>query len=166
MDKKSYTYDSGVFTINNQILHLSGTTINIPNIDNLEFFDFKRHSIFAGLKDWLVGFVFMLIICSIWKKLMILGDIYICTIIILFVYNIKKHKEIYYGLKIETSRGLCVILKSDNNDFIHNVHDAIVDAMNSKNVNYTINFDSHDVINNGIISNGNKNKNKIEVNND
>ena len=40
MDKKSYTYDSGVFTINNQILHLSGTTINIPNIDNLEFFDF------------------------------------------------------------------------------------------------------------------------------
>ena len=32
------------------------------------------------------------------------------------------------------------ILKSDNNDFIHNVHDAIVDAMNSKKVNYTIKY--------------------------
>lgn len=166
MNEKNYTYDSGKFTINNQILHLSGTTINISNIDNLEFIDFPSPSIFEGVKDWFGGLIIMIIICAIWKKFIIIGDIYLLTIIPLIIHNIKKASEVYYGLKIETTRGLCIVFKSDNNDFIHNVHDAIVEAMNSKKVNYTINFDSHDVINNGIISKGNKNKNKIEVNND
>ena len=166
MDNRSYTYNSGKFTISNQILHLSGTTINISNIDNMEFITFKKHSLFSGLKEWIWGLVFMLIICSIWRNFIILGDIYIFTIVLLFAYNIYKHKESYYGLKIETSSGLKVLLKSDSNDFIHDIHDAIVSAMNSKKENYTINFDSHDVINNGIISSGNNNKNKVEVKND
>lgn len=159
----SNTYERGNFTINDQFIHFFGTTLNLANIDHMDFFNYNRHSYFYGLKTWFFGLIIIVIIEALSKNLTWLATLYLLSIIVLIAYNIRKHRIIYHGLKIETSAGKTIYLKSENRAFLDNVHDAIIEAMNSKKANYTINFDSHDVINNGIINKGNKNKNKVKV---
>ena len=104
-----------------------------------------------------------MIICSIFKNIMWIGDIYIFTIVVLIAYNVVEHKKQFFGLIIST--GVKQIeLASDSKDFLNEVHDAILDGMKSDSANYIINFDSHDIQNNGIISNGDKNINKVSKN--
>lgn len=160
----SNVYDSGEFTISDKMIHFFGTTLNVGSIDNMNFINFKKHSLLASVKEWFFGLVFVFIVCAIWRKIEILFTIYIFTLPILLYYNYKEHKKEFFGLSIQTEARKEVILKSDNKEFIKNVHDAIIDAINSKKVNYTINFDSHDIVNNGVISKGNKNK--VTIKND
>lgn len=156
------TYEKGVFTITDQFLHFFGTTLNLSKIDNMDFITFPRHSYLNGVKEWLVGFVVMLIICAIWKNLVWLGDLYILTIFALIGYNIYKHRVLYHGLKIETGARKKIVLKCEDLDFLNRVHDAIIEGMSSRKANYTINFDDHSITNNGIISKGDHNINKME----
>ena len=161
MDK---TYDTGEFTISDKMIHFFGTTLNVSSIDNMTYVDFERHSIFYGLKYWLFGLIFFLVICAIWKKIEFLFTIYLFTLPLLFYFNYKEHKKEFFGLVIQTGAGKRVILKSDSKEFLKKVHNTIIDAINSKKVNYTINFDSHDIVNNGIISKGNNNKLSVKSN--
>lgn len=158
---ESKTYERGSFTISNQTMHIAGMTVNLANIDNMDFFNYKRHSYFSGLKEWCIVFIILLIIGSIWRNMMWIGELYLLSIVILIAYNIYEHQKKYFGLEIQTGRKT-IYIKSDSNDFINLIHDTIVDAMESKKASYTINLDSHDVINNGIINKGNNNKNQVE----
>lgn len=156
-------YKGGVFEINNQFLHFFGTTLNLKNIDYMKFKTYDRHSFFYGIKEWIFGLIVMMIICSIFKNIMWIGDIYIFTIVALITYNVVEHKKQFFGLIIST--GVKQIeLASESKDFLNEVHDAILDGMKSDSANYIINFDSHDIQNNGIISNGDKNINKVSKN--
>ena len=158
------TFENGIFTIKNQILKIDNKSINLANVDTLLTFDYKRHPLFANVKEWLVGLVITFIIGLIWKNLDFIFTIYIFTIILLLVYNFKEHQKAFYGLKIRTSV-TTIYLKSNDKGFIEEILATIEDAINSKKANYTINLDNR-LINNGVISKGNKNTNKVNVNHD
>lgn len=157
------TYERGSITISKDFLYLYDTTINLSNIDNMNTFVYPRHSLFAGLGSWLVGFIIMGIVCSIWKNLYLLGDIYIFSIFILIAYNINEFRKKYFGLRIQTSAQRTIYLKSDRKEFIFDIQDIITNAIHNGKANYTINMDRHDIVNNGIISKGNHNKNMVKT---
>lgn len=154
-------YDSGSFTLSKQTMNIGGLTINLSNLDNLNIFDYPRHSLFEGLGEWFGGLIFVIIICAIWKKIGFVADIYPFTIILLIINNIKEYKKEFFGLRIETTR-MTLIIKANDKDFIIKVRNAIEDAINSKKASYIINLDSHNITNNGIINKGNNNRNKVE----
>lgn len=154
------TYESGTFTIKDQTMKIFGTTINLANVDNIEIVNFKRHSLIAGLKEWVIGLIIMMVIYAFNKNLGWLAGMYILTIIILVIYNYKEWQKIYYGLKIETNR-TSICLKSTNISFIYELRDTIEEAINQKKSNYTINI-GDSIINNGIINKGNNNKNEVK----
>lgn len=166
MNTKIYnnsTYTAGIFTIKNNILEINGRIINISKISSIEFITYKRHSLFSGMTTWFKGLIFILILTLIWQNLTIFFTLYLLSIILLIIYNYYKHKKEFYGLEIRIDNDT-LWLKSDNKDFIINVNEALAEAMDSKKVNYIINMDNK-VINNGIISKGNNNKNKVgEIN--
>ena len=158
------TYSTGIFTIKDKVMKIDGKVINISQIGSTDFKTFQRHSLFSGLKEWVYGFIFVAILAAIWEILAILFTFYLFTIVLLFVYNYNEHKKQFYGLEILIVNEV-LWLKSDHYDFIQDVEKALADAMSSKNANYTINMDNR-VINNGIISKGNNNKNKVGSTND
>lgn len=153
--------EHGTFTISDYHIHIFGTTLSLDKIDNMENLVFSRRSIFSNLGTWFVGFIIMLIISCINHDLMILGDIYCYSLIVLIIYNIYMFTKQYFGIKIQTSAGKTIIIKSENKEFIYKIHDTILEAIKSKKANYTINMDNHNIINNGIISEGDSNKNTI-----
>lgn len=154
------TYDRGSLRITKQTLQISNTTINLSRIEKLKVFDYKKHSYFNGVKTWLIGLVIIVVVCAFVKKLMWVGDIYIFTIIPLLIYNFYEHKKSFFGLRIDIGSEL-IYFKSDSKEFINDLRDVIVNAMDNRNANYTINFDSHDIVNNGVISKGDNNTNKV-----
>lgn len=154
-------YDNGVFTIKNQILQIGSRTVNITNIDNMKLVTYDRYSLFSNVKEWLVGLVIVFVICAIWRKIDFLFTLYCLTIFALLYYNFKEHSKLFYGLEIRTNRDNFAICTNDIN-FRNDIHSTIVEAMNSKKGNYTINLDNR-LINNGVISKGNKNTNKVNV---
>ena len=67
------------------------------------------------------------------------------------------------------SNGKTIYIKSEKIDFIIEIENTILKSMNNKKSNYTINLNTQQIINNvknnkGIISNGNKNTNKMKGN--
>ena len=159
--KERSMFNTGVLSIKDNVMKIGGTTINLSNIGTMNTFPFEKHSYFSGLKTWLGGLLFVIILAAIFKNLSIIDDIYIFTIIPLMIYNFKEHQKNFYGLKIEIHSRRYYIIKSNDNEFIEDVNEAISEAMRNKNASYTINLDNHQIINNGIINKGNKNKNKI-----
>lgn len=155
------TYERGSITISDNFLHIYGTALNLNNIDNIDTVVFDRYSYVKNLGTWLFGLVIATIVCSIFKNLDWLFSIYLLSLVVLIAHNIYQHQKRYYGLKIQTNARKTIFIKSDCEKFIMDIHKTILKASNSKKASYTINLDSHDIINNGIISKGNNNKNKV-----
>lgn len=154
-------FEHGSFVIKDKILKIKNLTINLANLDNLYTFEYNRHSLFANVKDWLIGLVAIFIVCCIWRKVDFLFTIYLFTIFFLFYYNFKEHQKRYYGIKIQTNLS-GVELKSPNKEFINDVKRVIENSINDKKTNYEVNLDNC-VINNGVISKGNKNNNQVNL---
>ena len=157
-------FNTGILSIKDNVMRIGSTTINLSNIGTMNTFPFEKHSYFSGLKTWLGGLVFVIILAAIVRNLGIIADLYLFTIIPLMIYNFKEHQKNYYGLKIEIHSRRYYIIRSNDKEFIEDVNDAISEAMRNKKASYTINLDDHKIINNGIINKGNKNKNKVTNN--
>lgn len=162
---KRHVVYRGILTIDEQILKVRNRYINIMKIDSLETVKLARHSLFSGMKLWLKGLV-ILVILSIFNHgnfwISLIGDLYCYSIFILLIFNIYQHCKLFYGLVITTA-GDKTIISSQNEDFIYNVRDSLYDAMkNSTNEQIIINLDNC-IINHGIISNGNENKNEVNL---
>lgn len=153
-------YCSGDINISNNLLNIGLTTINLSSISSIEPFIFPKHSLLFGLKQWFYGLILMVIICNIYRDIMILGDIYLFTIFILLGYNIYKHTKTFYGLEISINSGKPIRIKSDNYKFIEDVRKTIKNSINNKKAKYVINLNTYS-INNGIINKGDNNKNTV-----
>ena len=162
----SKTFSVGNLSLKDNVLQVGNTTINLSNIGTMDVFTFAKHSYFFGLKKWLGGLIVLMIICSIFTNLAIIFDLYLLTLIILIAYNVHEHQKTFYSLIIEIHSRKTFVIKSNNNQFIHDVRDIISEAMLNKKSNYIINLDDHKIINNGIINKGSKNKNKVINKND
>lgn len=157
------TYEKGSIIISDNVIHMGGTTINMANIDNMTTFVYAKRSYLENLGDWFKGLIFILIIYAIWNELTWLPYVYLIFGIGIIICNIMERKKNFYGMKIQTSRKT-VYFKSENQEFIFNLHDAIVQALNQKNVNYTINMDDHSIINGvnkGILNTGENTENRV-----
>lgn len=158
MDKK--TFNDGYLSINNQTMHIGSTTVNLSNISTVDINPCDRHSIFYGIKEWFFGLIIMIIICNIWRNLMIFGDLYIYTFFILIIYNVNEFRKSYYELLIIVGNSPIRIV-SRKYDFLVKLRKIIEDAMENHNTNCTINIGEGTLINNGIINNGDNNINKV-----
>lgn len=156
--------EQGKLTIEEQFLQLHDTSINLSNIDNMDIFHYKKHPIFEGVKDWAIVWVVIFVILAIIKKWDFILTIYTLTIIPLLWHNIKENKKDFYGLRIETNAQKNIILKSDSKMFLEDLQKLIKEAAKNARGNYTINMDDHSITNNGIISSGSKNRNKVTKN--
>lgn len=158
------TFEHGSINISENAIHIFGTTLNLSNVDNMDILEYKRRSLFANIGTWFGGLIIVTIICGMWTSLQWIFAIYLFSIFLIIAYNIFEYRKKYYGITIQTSARKTIVLKSLNKEFINKIHNIIVESINTKNANFTINLDSHDIINNGIVSKGNKNK--MVINND
>lgn len=153
-------YTKGNVTINNQILRIENTIINLANLGNASIIKFDRYSPFKGIKEWLQLLLVLVVVCNIWRNLMFIGDLYLFTIIPLVVYNLNEFRKTYYGLEVQAG-GRGIILKSRDIEFLAKAQTAIMDAIDNTQEKYIINIENCEV-NNGIINNGNRNKNEVK----
>lgn len=161
---KSQIIETGVLTIENQILKIGSRTINIASIDTLENMKLDRYSLTSGIGTWIKGFIVVLIIAGFIQNNItaLIFTLYLFSIVILLAYNIYQHKKQYYALMITTTRS-SLMIRSNLASFIDDIENALHKSLNSKKVSYTINLDNK-IINHGIISKGNNNNNEVKNN--
>lgn len=164
--QKAVTYMEGCLSISKNFLHLYDSSIHLNSISNLEPFTFPKRPIFANIKIWLYGLLIMFIIAA-FRRLYWVGDLYIYSVFLLIGYNIWKRRKNYYGLAIELNNGKTIYIQSEKIEFIYDLKKTLLNAMDNKKSDYTINLNTNQIINNikqndGIISNGNNNKNEIK----
>lgn len=88
-------YEKGSISISKHFIHLYGTTINLNNVDNMDTFTFGKYPLFSNIGTWFGGFIFMIIICAIWRNLELFFTLYLFTFPILVFYNIQEHKKTF-----------------------------------------------------------------------
>lgn len=154
---KEIVYDNGDIIINENYLYFYGITLVFDNVETVYSFSEPRRSLFVGLKEWFYGFIVMIIVCNIWRNMMLLGDIYCFLLPLLILFNVYMFFQKYYRLVVRTTSGLEHFTRSKNYAFIEEVKYAINEAKEE----YTRNNNTNIIVNNGIISNGNNNKNKV-----
>ena len=153
-------YSDKDIKLTDNILKIGYATISLSSVSSVHTFPVPRHSLLAGLKEWFYGLILMVVICNIYRDIMILGDIYLFTIFILLGYNIYQHTKTFYGLEISINSGKPIRIKSDNYKFIEDVRKTITNSINNKKARYVINLNNYS-INNGIVNKGNNNKNTV-----
>lgn len=147
-------FDNGHIVIDKNKLYFYGDTLNINILESAWYELLPRRSIFTGIKEWIYGFIAMVIICNIWRNLVIIGDIYILSGIPLIIYNIYAFFIKNYLLVIRTLSGKEYYAKGRDPYAIGEVVAAI---------NRRIELTSKEsvIVNNGIINKGNNNINKM-----
>lgn len=151
-------YDNGNITIDKNTLYFYGEVLNFSIIESASLSYLPRRSIFTGLKLWLYGLIVMVIVCNIWRNLVILGDLYIYSLAVLVIFNIVCFLKKYYLLTVRTKSGKEYYTKGRDKYLIQ----EIVDVINSKIEIVSGKNDKNVIINNGIINEGNNNINKME----
>lgn len=162
MKKNRNIMKAGILTIEDQVLKLLNNSINISNIDNMENYTYKRHSLSYGVKSWIKGLIFFIIIIAIFYKsfskslLNFLIVLYFLILFILLYYNYNKHKACYFGLAIYTIRSEFII-QSNDKKFLNDIENTIINAINHRYSYYTINIDNHSINSNNVNSDFNSN---------
>lgn len=156
--------ETGSFNISERAIDFNSYHISLDKMSVISpVGEFARHSLFWAVKTWFKIFLILIIIYMFHHELSnIYGDIYCYSIFLLLAYNVYCYfKKRFYGIDILTS-GVIVCIKSNNKVFLDNLKVVLDDVINSKKANYTINIDTCNIKNNGIINKGNNNINKVK----
>ena len=150
-------YDNVDIVIGETSLYFEGIILGYENIETVYSVTEPRRSLFVGLKEWFYGFVVMVVICNIWKNLMLLGDIYCLLLPVIIVFNIYMFFQKYYILVVRTTSGLEHYKRSKDYFLVEEIKYTI----NKAKDDYIKKSTASVIVNNGIISSGNNNRNKV-----
>lgn len=155
---KKLVYDNGNIVISEHKLYCYGENINFNLIESVSCSTLPRRSLFTGLKQWFIIFFILVIVCNIWRNLMLIGDIYVYSIFGLMAFNIFCFCQKYYLLTIRTISGKEYYTKGKDKYLIM----EIVKEVNCKIEKVHMIDNKNIIVNNGIINKGNYNVNKIK----
>ena len=150
-------YDNGNIVISKNKLYFYGENISFSHLESANCRKLPRRSLFVGLKIWFSILIILVIVCNIWRNLMIVGDIYIYSIFVLMAFNIFCFFQKYYLLTIGTISGKEYYTKGKDGNLMMKISDVI----NSKIEDIQDVKNTSVIVNNGIINKGNNNINKI-----
>jgi len=150
-------YDNDNVIISETSLYFYGITLGLDNVETAYFYREPRRSLFVGIKEWFYILIVVVIVCNIWRELMPFGDLYCYSFPLLVVFNVYMFFQKYYRLVVRTTSGFEHSTINKSYKFVEEVKTAI----NKAREEYIRNNTANVIVNNGIISSGNNNKNKI-----
>lgn len=160
IEVKDLVYEKYNLVISKSYLNLRGVNISFNAIESVRVMLLPKKKIFTFLKPWLIGFLivgFLFERYTLSTIMTILGDLYILSGPCILIYNIYMFFQKYYAIIIKTVSGEEHKIISKDKLLL----DKIKNDINNRKKLYEETHNSNILINNGIISKGNNNKNKI-----